>query len=340
MSTEDRVLDYESSPKQKFSFASLARQREYGVLALLLLTVVIVSVVNHDFLRIQNLTDMLINAAPVIIVGCGMTLVIVTGEIDISVGSLIGISAAVLGLLTSQELPYKWPVWAAVLAVMALGAGVGLINGLLITIGKVPSIIVTLGMLTALRGATQYLMEGRWYKELPETLRYLGTGRPLGVPVPVITAVIVAIAFIIITKYTPLGRRTYAVGSNPKSAKLAGVSETRIKLTAFVITGILTGLATVVYVPKLSVIDSERGKSFELLVVTCVVVGGTSISGGKGSIVGTVLGVLLLSIIGTVLIFLKLGQQATYWERAIQGAFILLAVLADHLVVSKKKGHG
>lgn len=311
------------------------QRREYGVLALLAITIAVVSMVNPDFLRAGNLSDMLKNAAPTIIVGCGMTLVIVTGEIDISVGSLMGVAAAVLGLLTSAEQPYKWPVWAAVLAVMAIGAGVGLINGLLITIGKVPSIIVTLGMLTALRGTTQLIMGGQWFKQLPDSLRYLGIGSFLGAPIPVLTAAVVAIAFIIITLHTPLGRRTYAVGSNPRSSKLAGISESRIKLIAFIITGVLTALATVVLVPRLSVIDAERGKSFELLVVTCVVVGGTSINGGKGTIIGTVLGVLLLSMVGTVLIFLKLGPQATYWERAIQGAFILLAVLADHLVSRK-----
>lgn len=339
MSSNSTVLDYPSAPKSKFSFAALARQREYGVLALLLITIIATALVNHDFLRFQNIADMLITAAPAVIVGCGLTLVIVTGEIDISVGSLMGICAAVLGMLTSTELKYHWPVWLAVLTVLVLGGVVGLINGLLVTIGKVPSIIVTLGMLTALRGSTQLIMGGEWIKGLPDSLRYLGTGAPLGIPIPVLVAIAVAGLFMVITLRTPLGRRTYAVGSNPKSSKLAGISETKIKLIAFILTGILTAVATVVYVPKLSVIDAERGKGFELLVVTCVVVGGTSISGGKGTIVGTVLGVLLLSIVGTVLIFLKLGEQATYWERAIQGAFILLAVLADHLVVSKKKGH-
>jgi len=221
---------------------------------------------------------------------------------------------------------------------MAIGSIVGLINGLLITIGKVPSIIVTLGMLTILRGITQLIMAGEWY-QVPTTLFPLGRAMILGISIPVLTAIFTTLLFIVITLRTPLGRRVYAVGSNPRSAKLAGISETRTKLIVFVITGVLTGLATVVTVPKLSTIDAEVGKGFELLVVTCVVVGGTSISGGKGTIIGTVLGVLLLSSIGTVLIFLKLGDQATFWQRAIQGAFILLAVLADHVLASKKEGH-
>lgn len=317
----------------------LAAQREIGVLALLMVTVAYATWVNPKFIELQNIWDMLFNATPALIIGCGMTLVIITGEIDISVGSLMGLAGAVLGLLTSLEQPYQWPVWAGVLVVMAIGSLVGLINGLLITIGKVPSIIVTLGMLTVLRGITQLIMDGVWYKDLPPALGYLGKGAIMGVPIPTLTAAVVIVLFIIITLRTPLGRRIYAVGSNPRSAKLAGVSETRIKLAVFVITGMLTGLATVVYVPKLSTIDAETGKGVELLVVTCVVVGGTSISGGKGTIIGTVLGALLLSSIGTVLIYLKLGPEATFWQRAIQGGFILLAVLADHLFSSKREGH-
>jgi ribose/xylose/arabinose/galactoside ABC-type transport system permease subunit len=275
-----------------------------------------------------------------VIVGCGLTLVIVTSEIDISVGSLMGVLAAILGILTSRDLHHNWPVWLSVLTILALGAGVGLINGFLVTVGKVPSIIVTLGMLTALRGITELLLGGEWIQQLPDNLRYLGTGSILGVPISVATAGLVVVLFIIITRQSPFGRRVYAVGSNPKSARLAGVSETRIKLAVFAITGLLTGLATVVFVPQLSVIDAERGKGFELLVVTCVVVGGTSISGGKGTIIGTLLGAILLNIIDTVLIFLKLGQQAEYWARAIQGGFILLAVLSDHLLAKKGEGHG
>lgn len=338
MSTEDRVLDYESNPKQKFSLASLARQREYCVLALLILTVVIVSITNSNFLSIRNLRDMLVAASPTIIIACGVTLVIVTGEIDISVGSLMGLCAAVMGVLTSVD-HYHWPVWAGVAVMMLLGGGVGLINGLLVTIGRVPSIIVTLGMLTALRGLTQLLIGPTWIQGLPPGIRYFGTGNILGIPVSILTALVMAVAFVVLTLRTPLGRRIYAVGSNVRSAQLAGISQTRIKLAVFTITGILTAVATLVSATQLQVIDPGFGKNVELLVVTCVVVGGTSISGGRGSVAGSVLGVLLLSIIGTVLIFMQMGPQVTYWERAIHGAFILAAVLVDHVVNRRSEAH-
>ncbi len=135
----------------------------------------------------------------------------------------------------------------------------------------------------------------------------------------------------LLARETPLGRRIYATGSNLHAAHLAGLKTHRVKLFVFTFTGFLTAVATLVSVPRLSVIESGVGRGFELLVVTAVVVGGTSINGGRGSIAGSLLAVLLLGTVGTALIFLRLGESATYWERAIQGAFILLAVLADHL---------
>jgi ribose/xylose/arabinose/galactoside ABC-type transport system permease subunit len=166
---------------------------------------------------------------------------------------------------------------------------------------------------------------------LPDSLRFFGTGSIAGIPVGVLTAGVIVLVCAVAAKYTPIGRRIYAVGSNTHAATLAGLSPRRIKLFAFTLTGFLCAVATIVSVPQLSVIDSEIGVGYELLAVTAVVVGGTSISGGKGAIIGTVLGVVLLGIVRSSLLFLKLGPASTYWERAIQGAFILLAVLADHL---------
>ena len=174
-------------------------------------------------------------------------------------------------------------------------------------------------------------MGGKWITDLPPGVRFLGTGSLLGIPVCVVTAAAVLLFTGFLATQTPLGRRIYAVGSNPHSAVLAGISPRTTILFVFAYTGLLTSLATLVSVPQLSVIESGIGIGFELLVVTCVVVGGTSISGGKGSIAGSLLGVLLLGIVATVLIFLRLGEKSTYWERAIQGAFILAAVLMDHL---------
>jgi ribose/xylose/arabinose/galactoside ABC-type transport system permease subunit len=150
-------------------------------------------------------------------------------------------------------------------------------------------------------------------------------------PMPVLVALACLAAFTVLTRETALGRRIYAVGSNAHAARLAGLPALRLKVLAFTLTGLLTGVATLISAPQLEVIEAGFGRQFELFVVTAVVVGGASMSGGAGSIAGSALGVLLLSLVRTALIFLQLGIGATYWERAIQGGFILAAVLADHV---------
>jgi ribose/xylose/arabinose/galactoside ABC-type transport system permease subunit len=305
-------------------------RRETGVAFVLALTLAVVGFVRPAFLSAPNLRDVLVQCVPALIIGGGLTLVIAVGEIDISVGSLTGLLAAVAGTLTSPQ-RLGLPVGPGVALTLLLGAGVGCLNGLLVTVGRAPSIVVTLGMLTALRGVTELLMAGEWITELPSALRFAGTGSWAGVRVSLWVAALSLLGAAFIARQTPLGRRLYAVGSNPRAARLAGLSVARAKLAAFTLTGLLVGVATLVSVPQLSVIESGIGTGLELFVVTAVVVGGASISGGKGTILGTVLGVVLLGIVRTVLIFLDLGERAVYWERAIQGGFILLAVLADHV---------
>jgi len=313
----------------------LTRQREYGVLALLLLTLAVVGAINPAFLKIGNLRDMLVQDAPVVIVACGMTLVVVLGEIDISVGSQMALLATVLGLLTSPSHAH-WPVATAVAAALGLGTLLGLINGLLVTFGRMPSIIVTLGMLTVLRGVSLALLNGQDITDLPVGLRVFGIGTFLGLPISLCTALVVVGLTVTLARETPLGRRIYAAGSNPEAARLAGLPTPRLKLFAFTLTGFLTAVATIVHQTQFSVIQAGVGQGFELLVVTAVVVGGTSISGGRGTILGSFLSALMLGMVGSMLIFLRLGVSATYWERAIQGAFILVAVLADHLARQRR----
>ncbi len=306
----------------------LARQREVSLLALLLLTLFGVGAINPAFLAAGNLRDLLVQSVPAIIAACGLTLVIVLGEIDISIGGMMGLLATVMGQLTSPS-HAGWPVLAGVAVTLLLGAGLGCLNGLLVTFGRMPSIIVTLAMLTILQGVNLTLMNGQWITDLPPGLRFFGIGTLAGIPFSLWTAGIVVALSVLLTRETPLGRRIYAAGSAPDAARLAGISVRRLKLFAFTLTGFLTALATVVSVPRLSVIETGIGSGFELLVVTCVVVGGTRISGGQGAILGSVLAALLLGLVRPMLIFLHLGVSATYWEKAIQGGFILAAVLAD-----------
>ncbi len=307
------------------------RRRELSLAGILVLLVAAVSAVNPHFLEAGNLRDVLTNAVPAVIVGCGVTFVIACAEIDISVGSMMGLLAAVLGVLTAPS-HLGLPVWAGVAGVLVLGGALGLINGALVAFAGIPSIIVTLGMLTVLRGLTRVLMHGEWITDLPGGVRFLGIGSVLGVSPGIWAAAGVAVLAWGVARWGRIGLDVFAVGSNPEAAALRGISRRRVVLFAFTLAGVLTAVATLVSVPQQSVIESGIGEGLALLVITCVVVGGTSILGGTGTIPGTVLAALLLTMIGTVLIFLRLGQSAVYWERTIQGAFILAAVLADHLL--------
>ena len=320
------------------ALAYLARRRAVGILLLIAIVVATVTAINPAFLEAGNLRDLLVNAAPIAIVSCGVMLVIITAEIDISVGSLMGFLAACLGTFTSPS-HLGFGLAPAIVLMIGIGALVGFCNGVLVTVARVPSIIVTLGMLTALSGATEMVMGGEWITDLPSSLRFFGTGEFLGVPVSVGAACVVIAITGLILYVMPLGRRIYAVGSNREAARLAGLSERNLKLFVFTFTGLVAGVAVLVSAPQLSVIDSGFGVGNELLVVTCVVVGGVSISGGVGSLGGVMAATLLLTMISTVLIFMRLGDYATYGARAIQGSFILAAVLIDHFagVIAEKR---
>jgi ribose/xylose/arabinose/galactoside ABC-type transport system permease subunit len=218
------------------------------VALLLLVSLAVVSGVNPAFATAQNLRDLLVQAAPVVVVGCGMTLVVLTGEIDISVGSLMGLLAALMGVLASPRHAGLPPV-VVVGVVLLAGAGFGLFNGLLVTIGRVPSIIATLGMLTLLKGVTQLALGGVWITDLPPGIRWFGTAAPLGVPLCVWVAGVVAVASVFIARHTRFGLYIYAVGDNPTAAAFARISPILVKLCAFALVGLLTAVATVVTVP-------------------------------------------------------------------------------------------
>lgn len=331
--TQERILEL-ALPKEKDAVkeqrSKAAFPLEALVAGILLLALMGVGLTNPAFLAGDNIRDILVKAAPALIVGSMMTLVILAREIDISVGSLMGLCAAVLGIATSTD-RLALPVWAGVILCLAVGAGVGLINGVLTAFARIPSIVVTLGMLTLLKGATELLMGGRWIENMPQGLRAFGTESAMGIPYSVWMALASMLIGIWLTRRTAFGLRTYALGSSPSAAELRGIDGRKMKLVAFALTGLAAGAAALFSATQLQVIESGFGSGFELVVIAGVIVGGTSIRGGRGSVIGTAIGALLLGMVSTALIFMKLGESATYWERAIQGGVILLAIIADHL---------
>jgi ribose/xylose/arabinose/galactoside ABC-type transport system permease subunit len=307
-----------------------------GLMILIVVLSLLATLFDRSFVP-GNALDILINAIPTMIIASGVMLVIITGEIDISVGSLLGLLAAMLGLLCSTTSPgLGLNPYLAIVIVLTAGALIGLGTGCLVVFGQVPSIIVTLGLLIALDGAQDWLIGGGDIKNFPAALRNLGTGT--AIPINLIIAVLVVLGTALLCNKTALGRRIYAWGSNPSAARLAGISETQIKLFVFALTGLLTGLAAILWVAKLGNVSTSTGAGMELKVVTCVIVGGVTISGGRGRLIGVVLAVILITMIRTVLNFMDLGPEAVKWQRAIEGTMILVAVIGDHFGQQARRG--
>ena len=316
---------------------NLLATREVGLAVLIVLAAAAVGLVDADFLSPTNLRDILVRSAPTAIVACGVMLVVVTGEIDISVGSLMGLLAATMGQLISTN-EMNWPMAVGLPITLLVGTTIGLVTGLLVTFGRVPSIIATLGLLTMLRGITMLIMQGENIDGLPNSLQSVTKSGLAGMPISVWVAAVVVAATWVMIHHTPLGNQLFALGSSGYSARMHGLPANRLKLFAFALTGFLTALATIVDVPRLPKIEAGIGNGFELLVVTCVVVGGVSISGGRGTLWGVLLGVLLLTMIRPALTFLDVGEAGEKWTKAIQGGFIILAVVVDTLARRRRGG--
>lgn len=287
-----------------------------------------VGAVNTSLLSGSNLLSILASMAPVILVAMGVGIVVIAGEIDISVGALYGTLAAALGVLCSPS-HLAWPVWLTVVAVIALGAAAGAINGLIVVAGRVPSIVATLATMSILKGITQLILAGEWVKDLPPGMRAIGTATPVGVPSQIWVAAAVALLATFALRRTRPGVRLYATGDNPVAARFARVPTSLIRVGAFVASGVLVGVAACVCVPQLSVVESGLGDKLELSAVTAVVVGGISMSGGRGGLPGVVAAAILLGLIPSISTYLKLGEFASHWDRAVYGLCILAAVMLD-----------
>jgi len=296
--------------------------RELTILAVLAALSVYLGVTQPNFINSFTIASILTDAAYVGVVGVGMTAVIVGGQIDISVGSMLGVCALISAMLARAGTPMPLVVAAS----LALGLAMGSLNGALVAYLRIPAIIVTLATLTMLRGGILWWTQGYWVMPLPDAWKFLGTTPLLGLPLPIwIGWVTVGVAAYLLAN-TTFGRQVYAVGSNPRAALLAGINVPRTTFLLFALNGLLVGLAAMIDVTRFSQVETEEGLGLEFLVITAVVVGGTNIFGGSGRVIGTYLGVLLIIVTSSALTFL--GISAT-WDQAIRGAFILLAVTAD-----------
>lgn len=308
----------------------LLRVRELSLVGVLAVIVLATTLYNGRFVNSQNLRDISLNVAIVAMLAVGQTIVVVSRNIDLSVGSVMGFTALAVGSLFADNPGIPIPL--VVVIGIAIGTGFGAINGALVSIGRVPSLVVTIGTLYIIRGADFAWASGRQVtaSQLPDDFLRIGSNSIAGIPIlPLITLVVVVGAGFAMRSYRS-GRELYAIGSNPDAAVLAGVAVGRRVFGAFVVSGALAGLAGVMYTARFGTVDAAAGTGQELAVVAAVVVGGVAIFGGSGTVYGAALGALLLSVIGSALVILKINP---FWERAIDGALLLGAIALDRLLM-------
>jgi rhamnose transport system permease protein len=275
-----------------------------------------------SFYTAGNLRDIALNNAAVLIVAVGMTLVILIGEIDISVGSQFAVLSAIAGWLAKSGVPMPLLPFALVL----IGGGMGALNGALVGALGLPSIIVTLAMYVVWRDGLRWLTEGAWVQGLPSNFQWFGLD-PTGARWLIVgTALALVIAFGWALAQLRMGRALFAVGSDAEAARLAAIEPRRVTVNVFTIMGALVGLAALLNAVRFNSIPGNAGAGMELKVIAAVVVGGATITGGRASLLGTLLGVALLGMIGTALTFVGINP---FWEQAIQGAIILAALASD-----------
>ena len=308
----------------RHSFIS-RNKRELSVALSYLVLLVLVALLAPTFFHPANLRDLAVNNASVLIVACGMTLVILTGEIDISVGSQFAICTYAAGLLAKSGLPLV----ALILTVVLIGAVMGAVGGLLVARLGIPSIVATLALMVIWRDALRWGSEGAWIQGLPQNFQWFGLGQTYGEVLVVVAALIVFAAIAWSLHRLGAGRFFYAVGSDAEAARLAGIDSQFVKHNAFVIMGALTGLAALLNAIRFSIVPGNAGIGLELKAIAAVVVGGTAITGGRGTVTGTLIGVALLGTIGPALTFVGINS---FWEKAIQGTIILAAVVSDVLM--------
>jgi rhamnose transport system permease protein len=296
--------------------------REWSVALALAALLLVLAFLAPGFFQRSQLLSILTGAVPVLVVACGMALVIISRQIDISVGSQFALCSVLLGLLIRAH----WPMPAAALAAMLAGAALGAFNGALIAGLGLPSIVVTLATMVTWREGLRWWREGEFVRDLPDSFQWFGLGQAGGEAAILLITLLLFGLLVFAMKHLSAGRYVYAVGSDAEAARLAGIRPQAVTFAVFVLIGALTGLAALLNAVRFADVDPKTGTGLELQAIAAAVVGGVAISGGRGNLWGVLAGVLLLACIAPALVFLKLQPQ---WEKALQGCIILLAVAAD-----------
>lgn len=296
---------------------------KYGILMALLVICIVLSFATPYFFTAQNLLIVLRQVSINGILAIGVTFVIIAGGIDLSLGSVIALTGVIAA---SFAHPGTYPLIVPLLLAILSGVLIGAVNGLTITIGRVAPFIVTLGMMTIARGLALVLSNGRPVTNLSPSFNFIGGGNVFGIPVPILIFAFVIVVSSIILKYTRIGRYVYAVGGNENAARASGILVNRVKLFAYIMCSGLAALAGIVLASRITTGQPNAGIAYELDAIAAVVIGGTSLLGGRGSIAGTVIGVLIIGVINNGLDLLNVSS---YYQQIIKGIIIVGAVLLD-----------
>lgn len=310
--------------------ATARRARELGTLVGLVLLVGLLSFLTPHFLSVSNLLNVMEQTSINAVIALGMTFVILSGGIDLSVGSLL----ALAGVVLAWALQAGWPVPAAILAGLAVGGASGLVNGLLITKGRLPAFIATLGMMSIARGAALVFTSGRPISGFGAAFRQLSTARILGVPAPiVITVAVYALGHFLLTR-TRFGRYVYAIGGNEEATRLSGINAGFHKTMVYVLSGVASGLAAALLTARLNSAQPIAGINYELDAIAATVIGGTSLSGGVGTLHGTLIGALIMGVLRNGL---NLLGTSSFFQQIVIGIVIITAVLVDSMLKPSAK---
>lgn len=304
--------------------------REWSVAGALALLLALLAVIAPNFFEPQPLLSRLAGAAPRLVVACGIAIVLIARQIDISVGSLFAVCAVTAGSLVEARVPFA----VSALAAIAVGGMGGAVNGFLVAGLRLPSIVVTLAMMVTLREALRLWRQGVFIN-LPDSIQWFGLSMAAGQAVIGLLALGVLCILAFALKHLAIGRFVYALGSDLEAARLAGLRPRLMTFGVFVLLGILTGLAAVMNVVQSPQVDPAGGRGLELEAIAAAVVGGVAVSGGRGTLWGVLAGLLLLTCINPALTYLGVKP---YWDKATQGVIILLAVMADGLRRRRENG--
>jgi ribose transport system permease protein len=293
----------------------------------------ILSILTDKFLTVDNAWNVLRQISVNICIATGMTLVVLTAGIDLSVGSVLALCGAVAAGLLKNGLQFPsinlfvgFTLVGTILSGLIVGSVLGLFNGWTITRFKVPPFVATLAMLTIARGLTFLWTKGFPISNLGQNFDYIGTGWFIGIPLPVWISGIIVLIAVLLTCKTRLGRYIYAIGGNENAAKLSGINVSKVKMAVYIIAGALAAIGGIIVTSRLDSAQPNAGASYELDAIAAVVIGGTSLSGGRGSIMGTVLGAIIIGVLNNGLVLLNVSP---FWQQVVKGLVILLAVIID-----------